>query len=227
MKQLLHTKNRKVQLVKEIALIAFLFFSIRTLFGSIKYSSQIAEVISLIVITYLLKRRDTNWRNLGFSKPKNWLLALLYFIICVISIGVIFNFIIQPLFPQGANEINHGASISFNEMLFQLIFIGILAAAIGEEMLFRGFILNNLNELFGRNNIGTALAVFIQAFLFAILHSGIQGMVSAGVIGLILGVFYLISGRNLLVVMAAHAVPDILSIIPKPKRIGKNSILEL
>lgn len=110
---------------------------------------------------------------------------------------------IQPLFPHGANEINGGYTVTFNEMLFQLIFLGIGTAAIGEEMLMRGFLLNNLNGILGTNFMGTAGAVLIQAFLFAILHSGVQGMVSAGVIGLILGVFYILSGRNLLVVMAA------------------------
>jgi len=182
-------------------------------FSEIKYSSQIAEIICLILITYFLMKRNTSWKDLGLRIPKKWPLAFLYFVFCVISIALIFNFVIQPLFPHGANEINGGRAITFNEMLFQLVFIGIGAAAIGEEMLMRGFLLNNLNEIFGKNLLGTASAVLLQAALFAILHSGIQGMVSAGVIGLILGIFYIISGRNLIVVMAAHAVPDILSII--------------
>ncbi|MEQ8425884.1 MAG: CPBP family intramembrane glutamic endopeptidase, partial [Cyclobacteriaceae bacterium] len=100
-----------------------------------------------------------------------------------------------------------------NEMIFQLIFIGIGAAAIGEEMLFRGFLLNHINTLFGKNVIGTTLAIVLQAIIFGVLHHGVQGMVSAGVIGVILAIFYLLSNRNLLVVMIAHAVPDVLSII--------------
>ena len=207
------TVNRKTQATIEIILVAILFLASRTILGGIKYASQIAEVISLITITFLLIRRGSNWKSLGFQMPTKWLLAFGYFILCVISIALIFNFVIQPLFPHGANEINHGEAISFNEMLIQLLFIGILAAAIGEEMLFRGFLFNNLNEIFGHGKLGVGLAILMQAFLFAILHSGVQGMVSAGVIGVILGVFYIISGRNLIVVMAAHAVPDVLSII--------------
>jgi membrane protease YdiL (CAAX protease family) len=88
-----------------------------------------------------------------------------------------------------------------------------LGAAIGEEMLFRGWLLNTLNEVFGNNMIGTTGAVIIQALIFAVLHSGIQGMISAGTIGLILGIFYVASNRNLPVVMVAHAVPDVLSIV--------------
>ena len=206
-------QNKKVVLLLEILLVASIFMSFRLYDIGIRYSSQIAELISLILITYFLKRRNSSWKELGIRMPEKWPMAILYFILCVITIAVTFNFIIQPLFPHGANEINHGSALSFNEMLFQLIVIGIGAAAIGEEMLMRGFLLNNLNEIFGRNVFGTVGAILVQAFLFAILHSGIQGMVSAGVIGVILGIFYILSGRNLIVVMAAHAVPDILSII--------------
>lgn len=205
--------HKKSTLLLEIIAVALIFLINKWFFNGIKYSSQVAEIISLILITFFLARRNTSWMDLGLRKPKKWLPALLYFVLCFISIGLIFNFVIQPLFPHGANEINGGNEISFNEMLFQLLFIGIGAAAIGEEMLFRGFLLNNINEILGKHFFGTASAVLIQAFLFAMLHSGIQGMVSAGVIGLILGIFYILSGRNLWVVMAAHAIPDILSII--------------
>lgn len=205
-------KNEKVLLMLELFLVATIFLILKKFLG-IKYAAQVALVISLVVITYLLKTRGVGWRELGLRAPKNWLLAVLYFVLCVATIGLTFNFIIQPLFPHGANDINQGASISFNEMLFQLVFIAIGAAAIGEEMLFRGFLLNHLNEIFGKSLLGKSGAILIQAFIFGILHSGVQGMVSAGVIGVILGVFYLIAGRNLLVVMAAHAVPDVLSII--------------
>ncbi|MEQ8301857.1 MAG: CPBP family intramembrane glutamic endopeptidase [Cyclobacteriaceae bacterium] len=207
-------KSEKVKLLLEVLLVATVFMTLRWIFSSIKYSSQIAEVISLVLITYLFVKRKTSWREVGFTLPTNWIKSIGLTILCIVSIGVIFNFVIQPLFPHGANEINEGHSvISFNEMLFQLFFIGIGAAAIGEEMMFRGFLLNHLNTLFGRNAIGTTLAILLQALIFGVLHSGVQGMVSAGVIGIILGTFYVLAGRNLLVVMVAHAVPDVLSIV--------------
>jgi len=205
--------NEKLRPFIEIGLVAGVFFVVRELFGSVIYRSQIAEVFCLFLITFLLKRRNSSWRELGFRLPDRWLKAIGYTILCVVTIGLVFNFIVQPMFPQGANDINAGTGISFNHMLFQLIVIGLGTAAIGEELLFRGFVLNNLNDFLGRNALGTAGAVVLQAVMFGLLHSGTQGMVSAGVIGLILGVFYILANRNLLVVMAAHAVPDALSII--------------
>ena len=204
------SKEKKIYLF-EILIVAFIFLINELFLSSIRYSSQMVEVFCLLLITYFFRKRGISWKDVGFKRPQNWWHAIAYFLLCVLSIGLIFNFIIQPLFPHGANSI--GSSKSLNEMLFQLIVIGIGTAAIGEEMLFRGFLLNNINHLLGNKYASTALAILLQAFAFAILHSGVQGMVSAGVIGIILGIFYVVADRNLWVVMAAHAVPDILSII--------------
>ncbi|MDH4058689.1 MAG: CPBP family intramembrane metalloprotease [Cyclobacteriaceae bacterium] len=207
------SQKEKTILLIELIGIALLFTINKFFFSAVQYSSQVTLVISLVLITFFLRRRKSSWKILGLKTPEKWWKAIIYFILCVATIAVVFNFVIQPLFPHGANEISQGRTISFGEMLFQLIVIGIGTAAIGEEMLFRGYLLNTINQLIGKNVWGTVAAVLIQAFIFGILHSGMQGMISAGVIGLILGIFYLLSGRNLIVVMAAHAVPDILSII--------------
>ncbi|MEN2282152.1 type II CAAX endopeptidase family protein [Algoriphagus sp. SE2] len=197
----------------EIIAIASVFIVNELFFSTIKYSSQMAEVISLILITYFFSKRGSSWKDAGFQKPKSWWKAVVYFILCVATIGLTFNFIIQPLFPTGANGISHEEPLSLAQMIIELLLVGIGTAAIGEEMLFRGFLLNNINKLLGKNLMSTLLAILIQAICFAVLHSGLQGMVSAGVIGIILGIFYVLSGRNLWVVMAAHAVPDVLSFI--------------
>lgn len=203
----------RFRLAIEIILIAGVFLLVRELAGTFKYASQVAEVICLVLITFMLRSRGSGWRDLGLRRPEHWGRAILCFVTCVVTIGLVFNFVIAPLFPHGANDINAGQAISFNEMLFQWVVIGLGTAAIGEEMMFRGFLLNNLDQMMGGNRAATALAIIGQALVFAVLHSGVQGMVSAGVIGLIIGVFYVLAKRNLWVVMAAHAVPDTLSII--------------
>lgn len=197
----------------ELIVIGIVFFIVKSTITGIKYSAQIAEIICLVLITYFLYRRKSSWKELGLRKPKNWLKAILLAVLCVATIAIVFNFLVQPLFPEGVHDINQGKPISKGEMIFQLIFIAIGTAAIGEEMLMRGFVFNNLNEIFGFGFVGTIGALILQAAIFAILHTGIQGMVSSGIIGLILGVFYLLARRNLLVVIAAHAVPDIISVI--------------
>ncbi|HVU83567.1 MAG TPA: CPBP family glutamic-type intramembrane protease, partial [Puia sp.] len=182
---------RKATLILEILAVASIFFLLKALFARVNYSSQIAEIGSLVVITYLYRRRHITWRDVGLCAPKYRMQAVLYLILCVLSIALVFNFVIQPLFPEGANVISGGQPVTFSGMLFQLVVVGIGTAAIGEEMLMRGFVFNNLNDIFGRTISGTTAALLAQAALFAILHSGVQGIVSAGAIGLSLGFFYL------------------------------------
>lgn len=201
------------RLAVEVLMIAVVFLVIRELLDHFKYASQVAEVVCLVLITVMLRSSGTRWRDLGLRRPEHWGKALLLFVACVATIGLVFNFVIAPLFPHGANDINDGVAISRNEMLFQVFVIGLGTAAIGEELLFRGFLLNHLNRLLGEHWAATATAIALQAVAFGLLHSGVQGMVSAGTIGLILGVFYVLSKRNLWVVIAAHAVPDILSMV--------------
>ena len=107
------THSSRLRPAIEIVVIAAIFFAVRELAGSLPYPSQIAEVVCLVVISVLLNMRGTGWRDLGFRLPGNWLKAIGLTILCVVTIGLVFNFVIQPLFPQGANEINDGKAISF------------------------------------------------------------------------------------------------------------------
>jgi membrane protease YdiL (CAAX protease family) len=87
-------------------------------------------------------------------------------------------------------------------------------AAFGEEMLFRGFLLNALCELFswgkpsGRITWGAALCVSSVAFGAAHAYQGAAGMILTGIVGLGYGLMYLVMGRNLWVAILIHGVYD-------------------
>jgi len=84
-------RNKKHILLIEILIVAIVFSVIRELLESIKYSAQLALVISLILITVLLKRRNRTWKDLVFKRPDSWLMAILYFVLCVASIALILS----------------------------------------------------------------------------------------------------------------------------------------
>ena len=79
------------------------------------------------------------------------------------------------------------------------------SAAIGEEMLARGFLLHRAEGL-----TGTTVAVVLQAALFAMAHfyQGLTGVVNIFVLALVFGAVYLKSGRNLLPLIVAHGLID-------------------
>ncbi|MEQ8424484.1 MAG: hypothetical protein RIA63_07225, partial [Cyclobacteriaceae bacterium] len=80
-------QDSKARTLIEIMLVAGTFLLMRWLFQPVKYSSQIAEVFILILITILFRRNGTTWKEIGLTFPKRWLMALMYAILCVITIG--------------------------------------------------------------------------------------------------------------------------------------------
>ena len=82
-----------------------------------------------------------------------------------------------------------------------------LTAAIPEEVLYRGFLIDRLSQAFGALPGSAFLAVFIQTLIFGAVHFqwGPGGIVVTAVMGLVWGLGFLLCGRNLWVVIIAHS----------------------
>jgi len=98
-------------------------------------------------------------------------------------------------------------------VLLTLALVGWFAAALGEEVTFRGFILPRLAQLFGGKNTAWVLAILLQAVIFGLLHASSLGMVTAAIFGILYGTVFWLSGRQLWPVVIAHALPDTISIL--------------
>jgi membrane protease YdiL (CAAX protease family) len=83
-------------------------------------------------------------------------------------------------------------------------------AAFGEELIFRGYLMNTLARAFGNKNLGWIFACFINSILFGIGHAyqGISGIILLGLVGLLYALFYLGSGRNIWVPILIHGLYD-------------------
>ena len=83
-------------------------------------------------------------------------------------------------------------------------------AALGEEVSYRGYLLNRAAQAGGASTGAYWLAVLITAVLFGYGHyyKGPAGVVDSGMAGLVLGAAYLLAGRNLWVTILAHGFID-------------------
>ena len=116
--------------------------------------------------------------------------------------------------PESSNdrfEFLLGYPLYFATYLLVVIWIG---AAIGEEMLMRGFLLNSLMSLFGKRKIGVTTAVFFHATIFGMLHisQGVPGIISTGVVAVIFAIIYLFNGRKLFPLIIAHGIINSISL---------------
>jgi len=98
--------------------------------------------------------------------------------------------------------------------LLGMLAVAWTSAAIGEELLFRGFLQGRLRALFGGGRGAALAAVAVQAVLFGVAHAyqGPTGILVTGAIGLVFGLLYL-RIRTLWPLVIAHGVVDTIGLV--------------
>ena len=88
-------------------------------------------------------------------------------------------------------------------------------AAFGEEMIYRGYLMNRVADLFNRTRPAWITSLFATHIAFGLSHAyqGVTGVVDEGLMGVLLGVIYLGTGRNLSVGIVAHGVSDTIDLL--------------
>lgn len=100
-------------------------------------------------------------------------------------------------------------------MLFLFLLLSWTLAAFGEEICFRGFLMNRMAAVFGNTNTAWILSLIFSSILFGWGHTeqGITGWIQEGLSGLFLGIIFLASGKNLTVPIVTHGVSNTLAFI--------------
>jgi CAAX protease family protein len=161
-----------------------------------------------------MRFRDGGFAALGLRRPDSWrrILAIALLAAAVrIALG---QFVIDPLtahFWPPANAPEGVESIAGN-VRTALLYLGIVwsFAAFGEEIAYRGYLLNRAADVGGRTPSAYWIAVVLVSILFGFGHyyKGPAGIVDSGIAGLVLGAAYLASGRNLWTTILAHGFID-------------------
>jgi CAAX protease family protein len=98
-----------------------------------------------------------------------------------------------------------------------LLFIALswTLAAFGEEMVWRGYVMNRVADLLSRRKPSWMLSLVIVSVVFGLAHGyqGLTGWIEEGLAGLALGLMYLRTGDNLAVPIVAHGVCDTIDVV--------------
>src|SRR5262249_3228473 len=99
---------------------------------------------------------------------------------------------------------------------YALLALGIVwsFAAFGEEIAYRGYLLNRGADALGGGTAAFWVAAVVSAVLFGYGHyyKGPAGIIDSGIAGLILASAYLLTGRNLWTAVLAHGFIDTFAI---------------
>jgi hypothetical protein len=128
-------------------------------------------------------------------------------------------FISQPLLVRILNKqpnLEDFRSLTGNLKL-TLIFLALswTLAAFGEELVYRGYLMNRVADLLNRTRRAWIISLITVHVAFGLAHAyqGMTGIIDEGVSGLLLGLIYLRTGRNLSVPIIAHGVSDSIDFI--------------
>lgn len=173
------------------------------------------EVPILFVLGLISVRlRDGGWTAMGLHWPLSWRKTIL-FALGVAALRILLGaLVVDPITahfwpaakgPSGSDEITGHLMVALQWLLLVWTF-----AAFGEEIGYRGYLLNRAADVGGRSKPAYWAGVAIIAVLFGYGHyyKGPSGIVESGMAGLILGAAYVLSGRNLWVCILAHGFID-------------------
>ena len=180
---------------------------------------------TLAVAMWRMHARGITWKNLGLRKPKNIgkmllhsaiILAATFVSLLVFHVFIKDNLSITPD-TSSATAVSKFGDLKGNWSHFFLIIPVILIESMLEELLDRGFLMNWLERLFSKTWFATVFAVFVQAVIFGFRHSYdiSERSLTVFLIGLVMGIAYVVFGRNLWPLIIAHCLLNTFSMIDR------------
>jgi membrane protease YdiL (CAAX protease family) len=158
--------------------------------------------------------RNGGFAAMGLRRPVSWKRVIAIAAAAAALRIVLGEFVIDPLTahfwppsiaPEGSESIAGNAGEALKWLLLVWTF-----AAFGEEIAYRGYLLNRVADLGRHSRAALSLAAIVSSILFGFGHyyKGPAGIIDSGVAGLILAGAYLVSGRVLWTCILAHGFID-------------------
>ena len=178
--------------------------------GNIVLRNMIVLPIGAILVLLWVRLSHTAWREIGYVKPQSWIVT----VIAGIFFGVAFKFlmkaIVMPLL--GADPVNNAYHfLAGNKAMLPAAVWAMFVAGFSEETVFRGFMFERLEKLFGHGIIARIAIVLITSLLFGFDHyftQGTTGVEQATIVGIVYGTIFT-NTRSIWMIMIAHIAFDL------------------
>ena len=182
------------------------------------------SLTTFVVATWRMRARGISWAELGLCKPKDLKKVVVATAsILVMAIGSIIAFeILKDQFSWGLtpdtsaeSAVSKFGELQGNWPLFFSIIPLVWLESLLEEVLDRGFLMNWIERMFSSTLPATIFAVILQATIFGFRHSNdfSERSITVGLIGLAMGIGYVVFGRNLWPLILAHCALNTISMM--------------
>ncbi|WP_124979713.1 CPBP family intramembrane glutamic endopeptidase [Nonlabens xiamenensis] len=181
---------------------------------------QMIPVALLLLLASFLEHKKNGFRFLGFQR-KNLMVKnlLLWAPLCGVLMFMAYAYLILPLVTQftgqtidlSAFDVYEGDVVS---CLVLLVYIW-SSAAFAEEIVFRGYLMQQFIKFFGSSTLSVILNILLLGLLFGFVHSyqGITGQIVAGITGMILAIIFHLRKSDLWFNIVVHGSIDTVAVL--------------
>ncbi len=197
-----------------ISLLILILVAAIILITSFRRVPGIGVVIALAIIGLLIWLRGDGLAGLGFFPPESWGMIILWSFLLGIAIQFGSALLLEPFSDKVTNSrTDHSLFESLRgnlkNFLLLLVTVWVLVAFL-EEIIFRGYMMGDIAELFGTSKPALAVNLILTSIVFGLAHwyQGRSGALSTGIIGAVLGILFITSGFNLWLPILTHGFID-------------------
>jgi membrane protease YdiL (CAAX protease family) len=175
-----------------------------------------AVLAGALAAVFVVFARGGTLAELGFRRPERWArvpLQVAIILIAFIAMQTLVPLLVSLFITVPEPDFSRNAAIAGDlQAAIAMALILPITASIPEEVIYRGFLMGRLSDIFGQNTSGASITVLTQAVIFGWVHFqwGIGGMVMTFCMGIVWGTAFLLCGRNLWVVILAHSAGHVL-----------------
>lgn len=177
------------------------------------------ETLFAAVTALILNRvGGPEWRvDMGLTKRLS-LKEGLFVLAIAVALFFFTKLVLQPLCDQLTHSVRNLHSFDRirgrPEAAILLILKTMLLAGVGEEIIFRGTVLQRLRLMIGGGPVRTAVAVLIATFVFASFHwyQGPSGLLLVFILALLDSALFIAFGNRLAISIILHLVYDTLAL---------------
>jgi uncharacterized protein len=172
----------------------------------------------LLIIGLALWLRGEGLAILGFAPPESWSQTVLLGLLLGIGIQLLGVLVIEPL-SEKITGTGHDHSIvehvrgNWRVFLQWLVLVWVFVPVL-EEGIYRGFLMTETARIVGTGSLASFVNVLFSSFVFGLSHGyqGRAGIVSTSLVGLFLGVIFILTGFNLWLAIFTHGFIDTVGI---------------
>ena len=198
----------------ECALIALIFYA------DDRGWIPISKTPELLLLGWLsLRLGQLRWRDVGLKRYRSWLTTIGVGVVLGTLLETFQLLLVQPFLSRVFGQQPDLALFRQLQGNLKLTLLFILLAwtlaAFGEEMFWRGYLMNRVAGVVGSSRNRWAISLVLTSVVFGLAHGyqGVTGWVEESLAGLFLGLIYLGTGRNLWMPIIAHGICDTIDMV--------------